>query len=85
MISLLPGKHVTFSESILGLGALILSKIGKGRTIDDIWVLLHQAKSPEVLIPEKIRFDEFLLSLDFLFMIGAVCQASSGEIQHATP
>jgi hypothetical protein len=83
MIHLLPGKHVTFSESTLGIGALILSQIGHGRTIDDIWVLLHQVKTPELVVPEKIRFDDFLLSLDFLFMIQAVRQGPSGEIQHA--
>lgn len=83
MIDLLPSKHVTFSESILGLGALILSQIGQGRTIDDIWMLLHQPKGSEAAMPEKTRFDDFLLSLDLLFMIGAVRQAPSGEIQHA--
>jgi hypothetical protein len=82
-MDLLPGKHITFSESLVGLGALILAEIGSAKTVDEIWLKLHDVTGSGPVLAEKIRFDDLLLALDFLFMIGAVRLGTSGEIHHA--
>ena len=84
MIPLLPSKHISLNATVIGLGALVLAQVGGGKTIDQIWKGVRGSKATWARIPDKITFNEVLLTVDFLFMIGAVKVDASGVIVYAT-
>lgn len=61
---ILPTKHVKAEDSLLGLGALLLDALDSPKTVSRLW--------------ERVRdrpfqtFDRFVLTLGFLYTIGAV-------------
>lgn len=62
---ILPTKHIKLSNSLLNIGAVILTYLEDKQTISILW--------------EKIRmrfeiksFEQFILALDLLFMLDAV-------------
>lgn len=62
---ILPTKHLKLSNSLLGAGAALLKHIDNNHTITALW---NTAK----ILPEIKTFERFTLSLDLLFMMGAV-------------
>jgi hypothetical protein len=62
---ILPNKHVTLSTSLLNVGAVILNKLDRTKTVSILW-------SETKRLPEIHTFERFILGLDFLFMIGAI-------------
>ncbi len=62
---ILPNKHLSGSESLVGIGALLLAHLEKPTTVSALWSKVREK-------PEIGSFERFALSLDFLFTIGAV-------------
>lgn len=62
---ILPTKHIPTAQSLLGSGAGVLGLLGQERTVTDLW---ERVRRTEV----TTSYPRFLLSLDFLFVIGAV-------------
>ncbi len=62
---ILPTKHIPTAQSLLGSGASLLGLLRQERTVTDLWERVRKAE----LITSYPRF---VLSLDFLFAIGAV-------------
>ncbi|CAN5501479.1 hypothetical protein BH09SUM1_BH09SUM1_01110 [soil metagenome] len=62
---ILPTKHISTAHSLLGVGALILTELKSPRTITSLWESLRTTD-------QVGTFDRFLLTLDMLFIIGAV-------------
>lgn len=62
---ILPNKHLPGAESLLATGALVLKLMAKPMTISTLW---ERAKA----VPEVAAFDRFVLTLDLLFLMGAV-------------
>lgn len=78
-IHVLPEKHVHISESLLGLGALILSCLTGGpKELDDIWVALQKNDAVKRRIHGTVTLDSVVLTIDFLFAIGAVQMSREG-------
>jgi len=78
---LMPQKHIDLYESLIGLGAIIITTIGKNsKTLDTIiekvnlWIEKNKIK--------KIynNIDNILLSIDYLFSIGAIDMNEEGGI-----
>ena len=68
---IIPTKHTNFSQSLLGFGSYILTRLESPQTVDDIWKqYLVDYKSK--LYYAKQSFDNLLLTLIFLYSIGAV-------------
>jgi len=76
---ILPTKHTTIEQSLLGFGAYILRTMGDGVTIDDLWVQ-YQKDFANGDYNAKHSFDNLLLTIAFLFSIGAVDE-NSGRIE----
>lgn len=68
---ILPSKHIRFSESFLGLGGIILSFLKVPKTIDELWVQYSKINDT-VRFPAYHDFDNVVLALDYLFLIGAI-------------
>ena len=62
---ILPTKHISVERSLLGLGSIILQHLDRPRTITALWERTHK-------IPEVATFERFILTIDFLYMIGVV-------------
>jgi len=64
-MTLLPNKHVPIRTSFLGLGAILLRKLEQPSSVSGLWERCR--KSPDIA-----SFERFAVTLDLLFVIGAV-------------
>lgn len=62
---ILPDKNIKMEYSLLNCGAIVLRQISEPQTISLLW---DKLKTNEVLV----NYDKFLLTLDYLCIIGAV-------------
>jgi hypothetical protein len=62
---ILPTKHISTRNSLLAVGATIISHLSSPRTVTSLW-------SDVSTIPEVATFERFILVLDLLYMIGAI-------------
>lgn len=62
---ILPTKHIQTKRSLIGAGAEILSLIDKPYNVSTLW---YKAR----ILPEIRTFEFFVITLDFLFALGAV-------------
>lgn len=77
---LLPEKHINLSESILGLSGFLLKFIiNNPLNVDDIWIKFNKSIKDQEY-PAYHSFDNFILALDFLFMIGAIDFDKKGRL-----
>ena len=78
---LLPDKHITLAESILGLGAFVLGELLKGaKSVDRLYERVSDASEGPNL-PAYHDFDSLLLAILFLYSIGAVELTNNGGVQ----
>lgn len=73
---IIPKKHISLSESIIGLSAIIYSSIGNKDNIDDIFARVKKDRR----IPKSFDIDSIVMGLDFLFSIGLVVLTEDGGI-----
>jgi hypothetical protein len=62
---ILPTKHLSTDSSLLGFGARLLSTMREASTVSELWTIAKQ-------LPNRPSFERFILTLDFLFAVGAV-------------
>lgn len=62
---ILPTKHITVRDSLIGVGALLLRNLEKPLTVSTLWERVKE-------MPEVSTFERFTLAADLLFMIGAI-------------
>lgn len=68
---ILPKKHLSIEESLFGFGAFLLQKTTAPTSVERLWGLYNDSHiNKEYSI--KFSFDEFILTLDYLFIIGAI-------------
>lgn len=77
---IMPGKHISMSESIFGLGGFVLSLLNTPKTFDKCWEELNKKYIDKNIIKKKHTLDTFILTIDFLYMIGSVDINEGGEI-----
>jgi hypothetical protein len=80
---LMPKKHIRLSESIIGLAGFLLPYLKEKRTIDFLWKEVKNANVTHTL-PATHSFDNLVLAIDFLYMIGAIICDSEGGLQLET-
>ena len=66
---ILPGKHLKQDRALLGIGSDILSVLEQELTVSELWQRVQSSRSSAA---RPISFDWFVLSLSFLYAIGAV-------------
>lgn len=80
---ILPSKHIRLSESYLGLGGFILSKLKSPTTVDKLWTDFTKVANSNTF-PANHSFDNFVLTIDILFSLGLVEIDTDGKLQRAT-
>ncbi len=68
---ILPKKHLSFEESVLGFSAYLLRFIEKKPSIDRLWsYYLYDYEND--IYEVKFDFDQYIITIDYLFSIGAI-------------
>lgn len=70
---LMPDKHISFSESLLGLGGYIVSQIKSPKSVDALWKA-YQTDCSQSVYPFRHSFDNLMLAIIFLYAIDAICE-----------
>jgi len=76
---ILPTKHINFSQSLLGLGAYLLSQLQSPKSIDELWDAYKVDYKNNVYLT-KHSFDNLVMTLIFLYSIGSVTE-NNGVIE----
>jgi hypothetical protein len=78
---ILPSKHISLSESLLGLGGVLLQTIIKRPcSLEYIWQEYSKINNNKDIFPAYHSFDNVVLAIDLLFVIGAIDINSKGKI-----
>lgn len=56
---ILPSKHISQDQALIGVGAVLLKEIGKPQTVTSLWELVCEHESVGT-------FERFVLALDML-------------------
>lgn len=62
---ILPTKHISSQHSILGAGSVVLKLLNKPTTVTSLWNKVRECPGLDV-------YWRFVITLDFLFAIGAI-------------
>lgn len=68
---ILPGKHILPDRALISVGADVLSVLGSGATVSEIWRRVCQARSARQ-DASPLPFDWFVLALTLLFAISTI-------------
>ena len=77
---LLPAKHVTLGDSLLGLGAVVLELLDRPRTLDQLHGRISAMRATPAL-PAYHDFDNLMLAMLFLYAVGSVELSDHGMVQ----
>lgn len=80
---ILPKKHLSISESFFGFGAFLLKKLKSPTSIDDLWQYYKDSYINKKYVV-KFSFDQFIATLDYLYMIGAIKDNGKGVVCNET-
>lgn len=74
---ILPKKQVSINESFFGFGGFLLQQLSKPMTVDELWGFYKDSYSNKKY-PVKFSFDQYIMALDYLFIIGAIKKNEEG-------
>jgi hypothetical protein len=66
---ILPTKGLALDRALLSVGADVLRRLDKPKTVSRLW---DQVRHRHSSLLESVPYDWFLLSLDLLYLCGAV-------------
>jgi hypothetical protein len=69
---ILPSKHISQEKALLTVGADLLKRLNKPKTVSSVW---EEIRQPATVYGENSRYasyDWFILALDLLYIIGAI-------------
>jgi len=78
---ILPTKHIRISESLIGLGGYLLKLLKEPMTIDDLWIKYSKYNNKKY--PAYHNFDNLVLSLNLLYILGIIEINNNGELYYA--
>ena len=68
---IMPTKHTHFSESLLGFGSYVLTRLKSPLSVDDLWKQ-YQTDYKNKVYFAKQSFNNLLMTIVFLHSVGAV-------------
>ena len=66
---ILPSKHLSERRALLTVGSEVLGLLDRSRTVSSVWEEIRGGKSDG---KPRLSYDWFVLSLDLLFLMGAI-------------
>lgn len=79
---ILPKKHLGINESIFGFGAFLLQQLRKSMSTEELWECYRDAYHNH-RYPVKFSFDQYIITLDYLFIIDAIKMNEEGVLVYA--
>ena len=73
---ILPTKHITVDDSLIGLGALLLSHLDQPATVSVLWQEVRE-------LPQIATFERFTLTLDLLYLMNVI-EYRDGDIRRVS-
>ena len=80
---ILPKKQLSVRESFFGFGAFLLEKLKSPISIDDLWQYYKNSYTNKKYTV-KFSFDQYIATLDYLYMIGAIKESERGIVCNET-
>jgi hypothetical protein len=77
---ILPQKHIKLSESLFGLGGFLIGLLGTPKSTDKLWEEYNENVKNNIF-PTSHSFDNFILALDYLYIIGLIDIKKGGIIK----
>ena len=77
---LLPDKHISLAESLVGLGGFLLAQLDRPVSVDELHKRVIGAERIGAL-PAYHDFDAVLLAVLFLYAIAAVELTADGDVR----
>ena len=71
---LLPAKHISIARSFFGTGSQVLNSLPHSKTVSSLWQDVRGKKGINT-------FQTYILTLDFLFLLGAIDLDGEGRIE----
>jgi hypothetical protein len=81
---ILPTKGLAVDRALLSVGAELLRRLDRPKTVSRLW---EQVRQPQSGLLEAISYDWFLLAVDLLYLLNAV-DFEDGRLQrinHRSP
>jgi len=69
---ILPSKHTSQNRALLTVGAHVLTLLVQPKTVSALWEEVHNHNAGQSMMPQKITYDWFLLSLDLLYALDSI-------------
>lgn len=79
---ILPTKHLPADKALLTIGGRLLEVLNEPRSVSELWDVIRTGRA-ETSVQRPIAYDWFILSLDLLFLVGAV-QYDRGRVMRIT-
>jgi hypothetical protein len=76
---ILPDKHISFAESLLGLSTFVLENLIEPKTIDVLWQNFEMVRLKEYWAYHS--FDNMVLTVNMLYALGMVEIFSDGTLK----
>lgn len=76
---ILPKKQLSINESFFGFGAFLLQRLSAPATTDELWEYYKDSYTNKKY-PVKFSFDQFIMALDYLYIIGAIKENEKGVL-----
>lgn len=73
---IIPRKHIKLNESIVGISGILITLIKGVCNVDELFITLKKDKR----IPKYINFDDFLIVVNFLYVINLIKSDNNGGI-----
>ena len=80
---ILPKKQLSVEESLWGFGGFLLQKLQKPVHADELWEYYKEVYS-NCKYSVRFSFDQFVMALDYLYIIGAIKKDERGRISYET-
>ncbi len=69
---ILPGKHIPQDKALLTIGAEVLNRLDKPKTVSAIWENVCKSEPETYVDVAHLSYDWFILAIDLLFAINAI-------------
>lgn len=81
---ILPTKHLSQDRALLTVGARLLERLARPKTVSALWEEVSQPPMSEGTKTPTLRYDAYVLTLDLLFLMGVVELRRDGLLSRTT-
>jgi hypothetical protein len=81
---ILPTKHISEDRALLTVGAQLLAHLTQPKTVSSLWESISRKSSVGDGRRPALRYDAYVLSLDLLYLVGAI-ELRDGRLSRVRP